>query len=70
MVSCWEQRRRASVVKSREEYGELLLELDMPSDACILLAVVACLVASELPNSCKALELLICKRPRLKTLFI
>ena len=35
MVS-WEQRRtRARVVKSREEYDELLLELDMPSDACI-----------------------------------
>jgi hypothetical protein len=38
MVS-WEQRRaRARVVKSREEYGdddELLLEVDMPSDACI-----------------------------------
>jgi hypothetical protein len=23
------------VVKSREEYDELLLEVDMPSDACI-----------------------------------
>jgi len=40
MVS-WEQRRaRARVVKSREEYDDddddlLLLEVDMPSGACI-----------------------------------
>jgi len=37
-MAIWEQRRRARVVKSREEYDDddgLLLELDMPSDACI-----------------------------------